>query len=389
MSPRPLPTGIPRDFLETIATPSLLIDLAAAERNIGRAADYYRARSVKLRPHFKAHKVSTLMAMQVAAGGCSGVTCATPYEAEVLAAAGMDDILVANEIADRAGLEALCRAASSKRVSVAVDCLAQVEMLQAAAQSGGVSFSVLIEIDVGMGRCGLNFGSADLISLADAIRSASRLEFLGLQGYEGHAVSREDRDIRRTMVWQCQEILRIEKERLERAGFPCPIVSGGGTGTWDLAAEAGVLTEVQAGSYVLMDAKYAAIDLPFENALFCCATLISRRGPEAGVLNAGWKSLSGEFGVPKSADGGFSVLSLADEHARIKPAADWPARVGDAVLLVPLHIDPTLNLHDSVAVYRSDGSGESWLVDGRRRPSARTAVGWLEANVTRYAAATA
>ncbi|WEX12427.1 alanine racemase [Chelativorans sp. AA-79] len=349
-----------------------MIDLAATERNIGRAADFYRHRPVKLRPHFKAHKISMLMEMQLAAGGTSGVTCATPYEALVLAEAGIDDILVANQVADLAGLAALARAAALKRVTATVDCAAQVEMLQATAEAFAVSFGVLIEIDVGMGRCGLNFGSPALIDLAAATRSAGRLEFLGLQGYEGHAVSREDRDIRRTMVWQSQQILRIEKERLVQAGFPCPVVSGGGTGTWDLAAEAGVLSEVQAGSYVLMDAKYGALDLPFENALFCCATLISWRSPGAGVLNAGWKSLSGEFGVPKSADGSFSVISLADEHARISPRADWPARVGDPVLLIPLHIDPTLNLHDSVAVYRQDGSGQSWPVDGRRRPDART-----------------
>lgn len=366
--------AIPRDFLETVATPSMVIDLATAERNIATAAEFFRARSVKLRPHFKAHKISPLMAMQIAAGGCSGITCATPYEAEVLAQAGLDDILVANQVADTAGLESLARAALRSRVSVAVDCAYHVERLQGVADEFGVSFGVLIEIDVGMGRCGLNFGSADLIPLAHTVRSASRLEFLGLQGYEGHAVSREDRELRRTMVWQCQEILRVEKERLERAGYPCPIVSGGGTGTWDIAAEAGVLTEVQAGSYVLMDAKYAALGLPFENALFCCTTLISRRSPETAVLNAGWKNLSGEFGVPKAADGGFSVIALADEHARIRPRANWAARVGDPVLLIPLHIDPTLNLHDSVAVYRADGRAESWPVDGRRRPETRTSL---------------
>jgi D-serine deaminase-like pyridoxal phosphate-dependent protein len=345
--------SIPREFLTTVATPSMLIDIAAAERNIGRAADYYRNRAAKLRPHFKAHKISSLMAMQIDAGGCSGVTCATAYEAEILAEKGFDNILVANQVADPAGLQALARAAFSKSVSVAVDCLSHVEMLQATAEAAGVTFGVLIEIDVGMGRCGLNFGST-------------------LQGYEGHAVGREDRDIRRTMVWQCQEILRAEKHRLEQAGFECPVVSGGGTGSWDLAAEAGVLTEIQAGSYVLMDAKYAAIGLPFENALFCCSTLISRRSPDAGVLNAGLKSLSAEFGVPRPAHGDFTVLSLADEHARIRPRADWPGRVGDPVLLIPLHIDPTLNLHDVVAVYRPDGTGDNWAVDGRRRPKNRS-----------------
>ncbi len=148
-----------KDFLATVATPSLLIDLATAQRNIGRAADYYAKGRVKLRPHFKAHKISALMKLQVAAGGCSGVTCATPYEAEVLADAGIDDILVANQIADPASLAALARAAGKKRVTIAIDCAKHVELLEATAQKHRVRFGVLIEIDVGMGRCGLNFGS--------------------------------------------------------------------------------------------------------------------------------------------------------------------------------------------------------------------------------------
>lgn len=361
----------PRDFLDSIATPSLLIDLAAAERNIGRAANFYRSREVKLRPHFKAHKITELMALQIDAGGCSGVTCATAYEAELLAEKGFDDILVANQCADSASLSALARAAKIKRVSVAVDCLAHVEMLQEVGARYAVEFGVLIEIDVGMGRCGLNLGSDGLIPLAHAVETADHLELQGLQGYEGHVVAREDRDMRRTMVWQCQEILRVEKERLEQAGFACPVVSGGGTGTWDIAAEGGVLTEVQAGSYVLMDSKYGSIDLPFENALYCCTTLVSRRSSEAGVLNAGLKSLSAEFGVPKSTDGGFSVIALHDEHSRIHCKADWTAQVGDPVLLTPSHIDPAINLHDVVAVRRSDGSAGIWEVDGRRRPRAR------------------
>ena len=360
-----------KDFLATVATPSLLVDLATAERNIGRAADFYRKGSVKLRPHFKAHKMSALMKMQIAAGGCSGVTCATPYEAEVLADTGIDDILVANQVADVAGLAALARAAAKKRVTVAVDCEKHVELLQATAEKHRVNFGVLIEIDVGMGRCGLNFRSDALIPLASAVKAAGRLDLLGLQGYEGHVVVREDRGMRHTMVWQCQEILRIEKQRLEKAGYPCPIVSGGGTGTWDIAAECGVLHEIQAGSYVLMDAKYSTIDVPFENALFCCTTLVSRREPDAGVLNAGLKSLTVEYGMPKSADGSFSVITLADEHARITPKLDWAAKIGDPVLMIPAHIDPALNLHDVVAVHRPDGTADHWTVDGRKRPQVR------------------
>ena len=363
--------AIPPDILATIATPSLLIDLAIAQRNIDRAADYFSRGKVRLRPHFKAHKTSRLMRMQIDAGGCSGVTCATPYEAEVLAEAGFDDILVANQVVDSAGLAALARAAATKRVSVAVDCQQHVALLQAVADLKSVQFGVLIEIDVGMGRCGLDFNSDELIPLASAIHAAPRLEFLGLQGYEGHVVTREDRGTRRTMVWQCQAVLRHERDRLQKHGYPCAVVSGGGTGTFDLAAEGGVLTEIQAGSYVLMDRIYANIDIPFENALFCCATLISRRRPNAGVLNVGLKSLTAEYGMPLAADGLFSVISLSDEHARISAGADWPAKIGDNILLIPTHVDPAMNLHDTVLVYRQGGAIDHWAVDGRQRPGLR------------------
>jgi len=362
---------ISRDFLATVATPSLVIDLEIAQRNISRAADYFSHRKVRLRPHFKAHKISTLMRMQIDAGSCSGVTCATAYEAEILASAGFDDILVANQVVDPAGLAALARAASMKRVSVAVDCQEHVVLLQSTAELHAVQFGILIEIDIGMGRCGLNFNSDELIPLVSAIHVAPRLEFLGLQGYEGHVVTREDRGTRRTMVWQCQEALRYERERLQKHGYPCAIISGGGTGTFDLAAEEGVLTEVQAGSYVLMDKIYANIDTPFENALFCCATLISRRQINAGVLNVGLKSLTAEYGMPLAADGYFSVISLSDEHARITPKAGWSAEVGDNTLLIPTHVDPVMNLHDVVVVYGSHGLVDHWLVDGRQRPGSR------------------
>ena len=365
--------GIPQEILRRLATPCLVIDLAAADRNIARAAEHFARSRVKLRPHFKAHKMTALMRRQIAAGTCSGVTCATAYEAQVLADEGFDDILVANQVADPAGLEALAAAARRVRLSVAVDCARQVDMLEATAARHDVRFGVLIEIDVGMGRCGLNPGSDALILLAERIERTGRLEFLGLQGYEGHVMLREDRAVRRTMAWQAQQVLRAEQARLENGGYVCRIVSGGGTGTYDVASEIGVLSEIQAGSYVLMDASYGALDLPFENALFCCATLISRRAPDAGVLNAGLKSLSAELGMPKAAGADLSVIKLSDEHARITLDRATPLAVGDPVALVPAHIDPTLNLHDVVAVWEGGDTIDHWTVDGRRRPSTRLA----------------
>src|SRR5262249_21612572 len=144
-------------------------------------------------------------------------------------------------------------------------------------------------------------------------------------------------------------------ERLARHGISCQVVSGGGTGTFDFAAECGVLTEVQAGSYVLMDGVYSKVGLPFENAVFCCASLISHRPPDGGVLNAGLKTLSGESGMPLAANGDYFVLSLSDEHARIRYRDGFDKAIGQNTLLIPAHLDPTMNLQDVVAVYRGAG----------------------------------
>ncbi|MBV9133092.1 MAG: alanine racemase [Chloroflexi bacterium] len=361
-----LPEAIPPETLARLPTPCLLVDLAAADRNIARAADYYAKAPVKLRPHFKAHKCTQLMRRQLAAGGCVGVTCATPHEAEVLAHEGFPRILVANQVINREGLRALSRAARQAQVSVAVDSLAHVNALTRTAAEQQVRFGVLIEIDVGMGRCGLPLGSDQLVPIARAIKASKRLDFEGLQGYEGHAVHKDDRALRRTMVWQAAQVLRAERARLEEAGFECQVISGGGSGTWDLAEETGVWTDIQAGSYVLMDSEYGSLNLPFEPALYCAATVISRRSSESGVLNAGLKELTVEGGMPRPVRAGLRVLGLSDEHARLAVAPGTSLEVGDTVLMIPGHIDPAINLHPALVVWEGGGQLSLWPVDGRR-----------------------
>jgi D-serine deaminase-like pyridoxal phosphate-dependent protein len=356
---------LPAELLDELPTPCLVVDALAARRNIERAASFFRGTTVRLRPHFKAHKCTRLMREQLEAGGCVGVTCQTAWEAALLAEHGFEDILVANQIVDRYALTALAGAAAIARVTVAVDSPVHVEILRDLCREHAVAIGVVIELDVGIGRCGLPAGSPVLVPLARSIAEAGGLEFRGLQAYEGHAVLKEDRALRRTMVWQAAAQASFELARLAEAGIDCEIISGGGTGTYDLAAESGVLTEVQAGSYVLMDARYASLDLPFEPALFCATTLISMRGPDAGVLNAGLKELTVEYGMPRSVAPGLSVIALSDEHARVALDPSMPFAIGQKILLVPAHIDPAVNLHDALIVW--DGTTfEPWPVDGRR-----------------------
>jgi 3-hydroxy-D-aspartate aldolase len=355
---------IPESVLRRLPTPCLIVDLAACDRNIAVAAGYFGARKTKLRPHFKAHKSTELMARQLVAGGCSGVTCATAHEAEVLANAGFADVLVANEVVERSALDALARAARLTSVTVGVDCIRHVELL-AVSLPAGVRLGVVIEIDVGSHRCGVAPGSPSLIDLAAAIERVPDLTFAGLQGYEGHAVLEPDPVVRRRLVGEAATILGDERRRLERAGFEPRIVSGGGTGTFDLAAEAGVLTEVQAGSYVLMDGAYDALGLPFEIALYCCATVVSRTGNRA-VLDAGLKALTTDSGLPRAVDTAIETLGMADEHMRVRSKSGDMPDVGEPLLLIPSHVDPTVNLHDRLFTWSPDEGASSWAVDGRR-----------------------
>jgi D-serine deaminase-like pyridoxal phosphate-dependent protein len=356
---------LPPGLLDRLPTPCLLVDLAAADRNIAAAARLLRGTGVRLRPHFKAHKCTELMRRQLRADGCHGVTCQTAGEAVALAAAGFADILVANEVVDRSALDQLGQAARSARITVAADCLEHVRRLGQAAASAGVTLDVLVELDVGAGRCGLPDRSPDLIPLATAIADSSRLRLAGVQAYAGHVMHSEGPQLRRTICYQVELQVAAELDRLDRAGLSCPVVSGHGTGTLETLAPGTVYTEAQAGSYVLLDAGYDRLGLAFEPALYCVTTVISRSEPARAVVDAGLKALTVDDGLPVPARPGLRVVSLSDEHARLAVAPGTDPGVGDKILLIPSHIDPTVNQHD--ALFVCDGEAlQRWPVDGRR-----------------------
>jgi D-serine deaminase-like pyridoxal phosphate-dependent protein len=359
-----------------LPTPCAVVDVAACDRNIARAASYV-TEGTRLRPHFKAHKCSTLLARQFAAGGCSGVTCATAIEAEVLATCGFEDILVANQVVAGPALAALSHAAEASAITVAVDDLEHVRVLEAQARHSGVRFGILIEVDVGLHRSGLAPGSEGLQAIAEAVSRTGELTLRGLQGYEGQAVLLASRAARREHVWRAAEILTAERDRLLAAGHACPVISGGGTGTLDLAVEAGALTEIQAGSYVLMDSHYSRLDLPFEQALFVLSTVISRPRPEMAIIDAGLKATTTEYGLAQVVGNGLELTRLSDEHGWVKVSGDASARIGDTLTLIPSHVDPCLNLHD-VLFARVDGASmfDEWPIDGRR-----IAAGWRAGQV--------
>jgi D-serine deaminase-like pyridoxal phosphate-dependent protein len=306
------------------------------------------------------------MRLQLAAGGCTGATCATAAEAAALATAGIDDILVANEVVDREPLDALAALARmGTRIGIAVDSAEGLDRLGRAA-AAGATVGVLVDLDVGTHKCGLEPTDPLVVELARRAHAAPQLELRGLMGYEGHAQHEPDPARRAALVAHAAGALAAARQRLERSGLPCDVVSGGGTGTLHDQARAGVLTEIQAGSYVLGDEQYAEAGAGFEQAVWCLATVISRRADRA-VANAGLKHLAGDDGPPRVEIEGARVLgSLSDEHTIVGCAGPAPA-VGDRLLLSPRHVDPTLNLHPRLWACGPGGEAEEWEIDGRVR----------------------
>jgi D-serine deaminase-like pyridoxal phosphate-dependent protein len=328
-----------------LPTPALVIEADALEANLATMAAAHPGTS--LRPHVKAHKCTALAARQRALGH-TAFTCATPREAVGLAAAGLGaDILVANEVVDPRRLTALAALDGDVHVTIAVDSEATID----AAVLAGVR-ACLVDVDVGLPRCGCDPGDAG--RLAELARRRG-LDVRGVMGYEGHLMVLDDRGRQRDEVAAAMERLRAA-----HADVGGDIVSAGGTGTYDLHGSTGV-TEIQAGSYALMDTYYATLGLPFGQALHVVGTVISVR-PEHAVADVGLKALGMDHGNP-SIDGA-TVWFCSDEHVTFAADAERPA-VGDRIRVVPAHVDPTMTMHEVAWLARDGTVVDRWPIDLR------------------------
>jgi D-serine deaminase-like pyridoxal phosphate-dependent protein len=328
-----------------LPTPALVIERDTLDANIATMAATHPGR--RLRPHVKAHKCTALAGRQHDAGHTT-FTCATPREAVGMAAAGYgEDLLVANEVVDPRRLEALAALADEARITIAVDSEATIH----AAALAGIR-ACLLDIDVGLPRCGCD--PADAGRLAELARSKG-LEVRGVMGYEGHLMAMEDRAEQRKLVEAAMAVL--VQAHGDVGG---EIISAGGTGTFDIQATTGV-TEVQAGSYALMDTAYAKLGLPFGQALSVVGTVIAVR-PGHAVADVGLKALGMDHGNPSIDDA--SVWFCSDEHVTFAPRGDRP-RVGDRVRVVPAHVDPTMAMHEVAWLVDGDTVLERWPIDLR------------------------
>ncbi len=363
-----LPAG---DYLgmhrDEIDTPVLLVDLDALDLNIEKMAAHFRATGKYLRPHSKSHKTPAIAQRQLDAGAI-GITCAKLGEAEVMADAGIRDILIANEVVGRKKIERLMALAGRCDIMVAVDHPANLSALDEAAGRAGVTPRVLVEVNIGHNRCGATPGT-NAIELARAAAQASHLHFAGIMGYEGHVVDLEDDSEREEKARECLQRLVDARADIEGAGLDVGICSSSATGDYYVSTTFDGITEVQAGSYALMDAAYGRLGLGFKNALTVLTTIGSRPTPHQVITDAGLKSLTPEHGFPLVKDrSDLECHALSEEHGRLRTLdgeACTDLNVGDLLEFIPGHGCTTVNLHDNLYVLRDGQLVDVWPVSAR------------------------
>lgn len=372
--PDNIPERLQRLVGESVAdldTPALVVDLDAVNRNLQRMAEFAERHRVQLRPHAKTHKSPAFAHMQVQAGAV-GVCVQTVAEAEALAAGGIDDIFISNQIIATSKLRRVAALAHrlgsrSGQLAIAVDSAEGIERLAQAMQITGAAIDVLVEVDVGQGRCGVAPGEPTVGLVRLLNERSSRLRYAGLQAYHGGAQHLQTVSARREAITQAANWIKRTRQLLIEADLAPGVITGGGTGTFGLEAASGVWTELQPGSYLFMDADYQRNERDpaqpgFEPALLVKAQVISVSEDHA-VCDAGHKSHAIDSGLPTvlALPGQPSLVTAngGDEHTILRPSEaalgdglpELPA-LGDTVWLIPGHCDPTVNLHSHFIVVR-------------------------------------
>ena len=360
------------DAVDTIDTPALIVDLDAFERNLKKMAEFAHQAGVRLRPHAKTHRCCAIALKQIALGAV-GQCCQKVGEAEALVRGGVRDVLVTNQVVGEHKLRRLASLAKDAVVTLCFDAVEQVDAASRAALELGVELGGLVEIDVGMQRCGVPPGEPAR-ELAKRIDAAPGLRFRGLQAYQGAAQHLPGYAARRSAVEQAAERVRATVQLLEREGLRCELIGGAGTGTYPFESGSKIWNELQTGSYIFMDAEYGAIEgadgkayADFENSLFVLASVMSVAVPGRAVVDAGLKSFSVEKGLPlvRGLDD-VRVAGASDEHGTLALGPGAPTlKLGDKVKLVPGHCDPTVNLHECFVAVRNGRVEAIWPVAPR------------------------
>jgi 3-hydroxy-D-aspartate aldolase len=357
-----------------LSTPALVLDVDALERNIAAMADHAKAAGVALRPHAKGAKSIAIARRQIAAGAI-GICCTTIGEAEVIAGAGIDGVLITSPVVTPAMTERLMALhATAGGLMAVVDNPANVDALAAAAGKLGKPLPLVIEFDVGQGRTGV-IGIDGVVALARRIEASPHLQYRGVQAYYGHLQHIPAYADRKAAAESQMSQVRALLARLRADGLAPGLVTGGGTGTFDIDPGGGVYTEIQPGSYPFMDREYTEIDMlagrpaPFVPSLFVQASVVSANREGFAVVNAGYKSFATEGGLPTIVSpllGKAAYKLMGDEHGGIDhDPSGGTLKVGDLVEFLTPHCDPTINLYDRYHCVRGDTLVDIWPVDAR------------------------
>lgn len=360
---RAIRIGMPEAELET---PVLVVDIPAMERNLATMLGILEGTGIALRPHLKTAKSPALAQMMIQAGA-KGICSAKLSEAEVMANAGIEDILLTSEVAGVGTFERLVALARRvPRFQAVVDSDYAVDGIAGIARDRGVSVRLFVELDVLTGRSGVQ-SPEEALALANHIAETGGVELAGIHAYAGHLQMRPI-DERREKNNTSMELLATTLDLLEANGHQIEIVSGGGSGSVRLDAERGLLNEIQAGSFLLMDTAYRDAGVGFENALSCISTVISRPTAERAVCDAGVKTLTRDSGAPEAIDPpGVTYLRGSDEHGNLTVEPGTALAVGDRIRILPSHVCTTINLHDQMVGIR-DGLVEAvWPIEARGR----------------------
>ena len=358
-----------------LQTPALVIDLDVLDRNIAAMAAHAKKHNIALRPHSKTHKSVEIAKRQMEAGAL-GICCAKLGEAEALAAGDIPSILITSPVVTEAGIARLV--ALNARVTELMAVCDNAEIagkLDAAARSSGKALKIVVDIDPGMGRTGIRPGDGAL-ALVQQVAESRDLEYAGLQCYAGQVQHMESPNERRDASLSAMKELGELREQLKARGRGPKILSGGGTGTFDIDPDARVLTELQVGSYVFMDKQYNDVwetpgsHPPFETSLFVQTTVISANRDGLATTDAGFKSFATDAGPPaiaSGAPGGANYFFFGDEQGGIFYSSERKLRPGDAVACIVPHCDPTVNLYDRYHCVRGDKLEEIWEIQARGR----------------------
>ena len=343
--------------LEEVDTPALVLDLDAFENNLNTLNASVQNK-VRVRPHAKTHKCPEVAKRQIALGAV-GMCCQKVSEAEAMVDGGVSDVLISNEVVGAPKLARLAELSRRAKIGVCVDNAENVRQLKG-------DLDVYIEIDVGMRRCGVPPG-APAVALAREILK-SGLRFGGLQAYHGRAQHIRSMEERHAVIETAAQHVQHTKRLLKEAGIDCPIVTGAGSGTFMLEVEAGAWDEIQCGSYAFMDVDYAknewAAPLPrFEHALFVLSTVMSRPSAEVAIVDAGLKASSVDSGMPGVWQKELRYTHASDEHGWVE--GKNPPALGEKLLLVPGHCDPTINLYDWYVCVRRGRVEALWAITAR------------------------